>query len=117
MNVVLRADGGGLELTSDENGWTSVTLVRGDKRDPIGAERAKYLGERLRGFLERPPVELKWVFTLSETHTSAYGMQTGRDIQIRFQDRDAKFFADIVVRDEQRREWVSQLEAWQVARG
>jgi hypothetical protein len=113
-NLTLRGDGGTLGFVPNDDGWTAVTLTREQVTERIGAESIAYLVERLCRFLEQPLTEWGWVLTLSETHTTLYGAILNDTIQLRFQDRNARFFADVAIAEERRREWIGDLRAWQV---
>ena len=111
-SLSLRFACGTLNLVPNENDWARVNLCRAGSDETIGAEKSSYLAERLGLFLEHPSDTLQWVLTLSETHNTLYGEVTNDCIHLRIQNQQAMFFADIVISQQDRCEWLSQLADW-----
>jgi hypothetical protein len=101
-----------LTITLDERGvggWAQVALVSAGVRRPLGAERLSYLAARLVAFLSDPVPSSRWVASLAERHTSAYGEHVEGGAVLRLQDRDGEEFTKVMVTTAEGREWLAAL--------
>jgi hypothetical protein len=110
--IVLSASSGSLSLTIDEDGvggWCKVHLLTERTDRPLGAERVKYIATQLRSFLADSSPSRRWVLSLAELHTSAYGEHAEGETIIELQDGNAKWFARLVLSPAERSEWIREL--------
>jgi hypothetical protein len=110
--IVLRSSSGSLALTVDEEGiggWCKVQLLMGDVGRPLGAERLKYIATQIRAFLGDSSPSRRWILSLSELHTSAYGEHAAGETVIELQDANAKWFAKLVLTPTEKGEWMREL--------
>ncbi len=110
--IVLSSSSGSLTLTFDEQGiggWCQVHLLVAGVGHPLGAERLKYIATRLRAFLEDPAPSQRWVFSLSELHTSAYGEHVAGGAILRLQDAHGKWLTKLVLTPTEKGGWMRQL--------
>ena len=110
--VVLSSSSGGLTITCDEQGlggWCQVHLLVSGVSRPLGAERLKYLVARLSSFLTDTAPGLRWVFSLSEQHTSAYGEQVADNGILHLQDADGEAFANLILTGTEKKQWRETL--------
>lgn len=110
--IVLSSSSGSLTLAIDEQGvggWCQVHLLVAGVGRGLGAERLKYIASHLTSFLADPSPSRRWVFSLSELHTSAYGEQLAADTIIELQDANAQWFAKIVLTPTEKSEWMQEL--------
>lgn len=113
--LVLRSSSGNLILSLDEKGvggWCQVHLEMPGIRRPLGAERLRYVATHLASFLAESSSTQRWVFSLSELHTSAYGEHVDGEAIIHLQDADAKMFAKLVLTPTERTEWIETLSQY-----
>jgi hypothetical protein len=111
--VVLTSASGTLTLALDEKGiggWCQARLLA------AGAERLMYIAAQLAAFLADSAPGQRWIFSLSELHTSAYGEHVDGATIIALQDSDAKWFATLLLTSGERSEWLRQssryMEPW-----
>lgn len=97
--------------------WCPVFLVMGGVRRPLGAQTLSYLRKHLEAFLNAPPEALACVFALSELHTSGYGELWQDKLTLKLQDRNALFFATLVLAASNREIWHERLAAFQPSDG
>ena len=110
--IVLSSVSGTLTLTVDEKGvggWCQVHLIVSGVTRPLGAEGLKYIAAHLTSFLADPSPGQRWVLSLSELHTSAYGEYVAGEAIIRLQDADATWFAELVLTPAEISEWMQGL--------
>jgi hypothetical protein len=101
---------GVLRLTVGEREWTSVVLQAEGTERVLGAEKVGYVSKRLRDFLEHAADDdFKWILSLSEAHVRIYGKLTPDGLTLRFYDRKAVHFADLLISDEEREKWLATL--------
>jgi hypothetical protein len=111
-NIVLGSSSGSLTLTQDEKGvggWCRVHLLVSGVSRPLGAERLKYIATHLSSFLADAAPALRWVLSLSELHTSAYGEHVAGEAVLHLQDADAKVVPKLVLTPAERSEWLEAL--------
>lgn len=99
--VYLRADGEGSE---------------GGVERLLGAEVLLGLVRRMASALVQHPSELRWIFSLSERHSSLYGASRPEGWTVHLRDADAVVIAELVLSPEERARWLEQLAAFQVGR-
>ncbi len=111
--IVLRSSSSGdLTITYDEKGiggWCQVHLLVSGIRQPLGAERLKYIVTHLSSFLAGTATGLRWVLSLSERHTSIYGEHVGVEAILHLHDADAKVFAKLVLTGAEKKQWRDML--------
>lgn len=110
--LTLTSASGSLTLTVDsqgEGGWCRVELVTSDAARPLGAERLSYVATRLTSFLQDASPGHRWVFSLSELHTSAYGEHYDGTVTLELQDASAITFAVLTLSPAERTEWLDRL--------
>jgi len=110
--IHLTTSSGSLTVSPDENGvgdWCQVHLLASGERQPLGAETLKYIAAHLRSFLEDSSPGQRWVFSLSELHTSAYGEHLAEGATIHLHDADATMFARLVLTPAEITEWLSKM--------
>jgi hypothetical protein len=110
--IVLRNSSGSLTLTLDEKGvgdWCQVHLLVSGMSRPLGAERLKYIAAYLASFLADTSPGQRWVLSLSELHTSAYGEHVAGGAIIHLQDADAKMFAKLVLTPAEKSQWLQEM--------
>jgi hypothetical protein len=110
--IVLGSSSGSLTLALDEEGvggWYKVHLVAEGVGRQLGAERLKYIAKQLTSFLADPSPGRRWILSLAELHTSAYGEHASGQAIIELQDADAKWFAKLVLTPAEKGEWLRQL--------
>jgi len=103
--------------TAGGDRWCPVYLMMGGVRRPLGAQTLKYLRKRLETFLDAPPEALACVFALSELHTCGYGEFRQAELRLKLQDRNAVFFATLVLAASDRETWHERLAAFQPSDG
>lgn len=72
----------------------------------------KYIVTHLWSFLAGTTPGLRWVLSLSERHTSAYGEHVGEEAVLHFQDSDAKVFAKLVLTRAEKVQWMEILSQY-----
>ena len=78
--------------------WSRCYFIIDGESIFIGAERPEYLYKQLLAFYNIWPREIKWILSLSETHTSIYGKAIDEEYaNIQIQDKDAKIIYDKVI--------------------
>jgi hypothetical protein len=87
-----------------------MLLVIDEVERKLGAHTFDYMRDHLCKFLEQPTDEMAWVLSLMEMHTSMYGYATASGVILRLQDKDAKFFADLHISQDERKHWLSILQ-------
>jgi hypothetical protein len=110
--IVLNSLSGSLTLTFDERGvdeWCQVHLLLSGVCRPLGAERLKYIAAHLASFLADTSPGQRWVFSLSELHTSAYGEHIAGEAILHLQNADAKMFAKLVLTAVEKSQWKLEL--------
>jgi hypothetical protein len=111
--MLLSSSSGDLTVTFDEQGvggWCQVHLLVSGVSEPLGAERLKYIVTHLSSFLAGTTPGLRWVLSLSERHTSAYGEHVGEgEAILHLQDADAKVFAKLVLTRAEKKQWMEIL--------
>lgn len=110
--IMLGSSSGDLTLTTDENGvggWCQVQLRVPDGSRPLGAERLKGIAARIKSFLSDPAAALRWVFNLSELHTSVYGEHVGGGAILHFQDANGEMFAELALTPAEKSDWLEIL--------
>ena len=110
--IVLASSSGSLTLALDEKGtggWCQVHLLVAGVGRPLGAEQLKYIARHFTAFLADPPPNQRWILSLSELHTSAYGQRVAGETIIELQDAEAKWFAKLVLTPAESTEWMRQL--------
>lgn len=110
--VLLRSSSGDLTVTHDEQGiggWCQVHLAVPGASRPLGAERLKYIVTHLSSFLANATSGLRWVLSLSERHTSAYGEHVAGEVILHLQDADGKMFAKVVLTEAEKKQWSDVL--------
>jgi hypothetical protein len=110
LGLTLTAGDVALHMAAGETGWAKVVLRERWNTHQLGAAMSQDLVRRLLTFMSKPPLELRWVLTLSESHSSVYGLRDQAGVLLRFQDRNAVFFADLRLDDSVRQAWIDQLE-------
>ena len=120
MVAELPAGSARLILSADDSDWCQVSLDLGELY-PLGAESCPILVEKLlkslRVEVSGPEsgtidgVEVTWVLSLSERHTTIYTAQRDDLRALYFQGADGSLIARLDLSEEQRLEWVSLLEA------
>src|SRR5271157_5569654 len=101
-SVELDAKRGTLKLRALDPSWVRLVLLQDGVERELGAETLKYILDHVRAFLKHPSAQLKWVLTLSETHVTVYGSLVTEGVLLKFQDKDAKFFAELQVSEAER---------------
>ena len=110
--IVLSSSSGSLTLTLDEKGfgaWCQVHLLVSGVSRPLGAERLEYIAGHLVSFLADTTPSLRWVFSLSELHCSAYGEHLAGEAILHIQDAYAKWFAKLVLTPAEKSQWMQEL--------
>lgn len=110
--IVLRSSSGSLTLALYEKGvggWCQVHLLMTDICRPLGAERLQYIATHLTSFLSDATPGQRWVLSLSELHTSAYGEHVAGEAIIHLQDADGKMFAKLTLTTEEKKHWMQAL--------
>ena len=107
--IVLRTSGGSLTITPDKRIWSQVHLTTPGASRPLGAESLEYIAGHLVSFLADTTPSLRWVFSLSELHCSAYGEHLAGEAILHFQDADAKMLAKLVLTPAERSQWMLEL--------
>ncbi len=110
--IELSSSSGSLTLTVDEKGiggWCQVHLLLSGASRPLGAERLKYIAAHLASFLADTSRGQRWVLSLSELHTSAYGEHIAGGAIIHLQDADARMFATIELTTAEKSQWLQEL--------
>lgn len=110
--IVLSSSSGTLTLAIDEQGvggWCQVHLLVAGVERRLGAERLKYIVSHLTSFLADPSPSRRWVFSLAELHTSAYGEHVAAETIIDLQDANAQWFAKMVLTPTEKSEWMQEL--------
>jgi len=101
---------GTLTLSVNEDGWTQVVLHRSSERCRLGAETFDLIAGNLRVFLGRQMNSgMKWVFSLSELHSSVYGAHVEGMVILTVQDARGFVLATLEVSSEQQKEWLDLL--------
>jgi len=110
--IELSSSSGSLTLALDEKGvggWCQVHLLVSGASRPLGAERLKYIAAHLASFLADTSPGQRWVLSLSELHTSAYGEHVAGEAIIHLQDADAKMFAKLVLTPAEKSQWLQEM--------
>jgi len=110
--IELSSSSGSLTLALDENGvgsWCQVHLYVSGASRPLGAETLKYIAAHLASFLADTSPGQRWVFSLSELHTSAYGEHVAGGAVIHLQDADAQMFAKLVLTPDEKNQWLQEV--------
>lgn len=110
--IKLSSSSGSLTLALDEKGvggWCQVHLLVSGASRPLGAETLKYIAAHLASFLADTSPGQRWVLSLSELHTSAYGEHVAGEAIIHFQDADAKMFAKLVLTPAEKSQWLQEM--------
>lgn len=110
--IVLDSSSGSLVLSLDEEGvggWCRVQLLVEGTGRPLGAERLKHIAEQLKSFLADASPGRRWIFGLSELHTSAYGEHCPHETIIDLQDGNAKWFARLELTPDEKHAWMLKL--------
>ena len=107
--ILLRTRTATLEIHPNEHGWSQVQLTTAGMSRPLGAETLKYLTTRIRAFLSDPAPGQRWVLSLSELQVSVYGEHLTEGAVLHFQDANAKMFADVVITDAAKKQWIQEL--------
>jgi hypothetical protein len=121
MVTMLSSGAAGLALSADASGWCEVELRLPDRRYSIGADSERVVvGRLLQGLaptLSGPGagaiggMEVKWVLSLAERHTTIYAADYEGNRLLFLQDADANLIGRIELTDPDRRRWVDTLEA------
>lgn len=104
---------GSLRVIVDSDGvgdWCQVHLVGPTADRPLGAERRAYLVARLTAFLADPTPGLRWVFSLAERHTSAYGEHAADHVMLHLQDASATWIGSLHLTTHDRDAWLQLLD-------
>jgi hypothetical protein len=110
--IVLGCSTGSLILVFDKNGvddWCQVFLSVESGELPLGAERMRYVAKQLLLFLSDSSNGLRWVFSLTELHSSGYGDHVDRETRLELQNADGKVVATLVLTSAERLEWIAAL--------
>jgi hypothetical protein len=107
--ILLRTSTATLEIRPNEHAWSDVQLTTAGMSRPLGAETLKYLTTHIRAFLSDPAPGQRWVLSLSELHVSVYGEHLAEGVVLHFQDAHAKMFADVVITDAEKTQWIQEL--------
>lgn len=110
--IVLSSSSGSLTLAIDEQGvggWCQVHLLVAGVGRQLGAERLRYIASHVTSFLADPSPGRRWVFNLSELHTSAYGEHVAAESIIHLQGANAQWFAKLVLTPTEKSEWMQEL--------
>lgn len=112
--ITLKSSGSTLILTVDAEGvggWCNMELRVEGATIRLGAERLEYIADHLRSFLADASPGSRWIFSLSELHTSAYGEHGAGGATIQLTDAKAKSLARLVLTADEKNEWMRQLAA------
>jgi hypothetical protein len=107
--ILLRTSTATLEIHPNEHAWSEVQLTTSGMSRPLGAETLKYLTTHIRAFLSDPTPGQRWVLSLSELHVSVYGEHLAEGAVLHFQNAHAKMFADVVITDAEKTQWIQEL--------
>jgi hypothetical protein len=113
--ALLTSASGTVSLSLDEQGvgeWCQVHLLVSGARRPLGAERLSYIAAHLATFLTDTSPGRRWVFSLAELHTSAYGAHVAGEATIQLQDSGAKMFASLTLTLAEQAAWVQALSRY-----
>ena len=111
-SIELSSSSGSLTIALDEKGiggWCQVHLLVSGASLPLGAERLKYIAAHLASFLADTSPGQRWVLSLSELHTSAYGEHVEGGAIVLLQDADAKMFAKLVLTPAEKSQWLREV--------
>ncbi len=112
LPIELSSSSGSLRLVPDEKGvggWCQVHLLVSGANRPLGAETLKYITAHLASFLADTSPGCRWVLSLSELHTSAYGEHVAGEAIIHLQDTDAKMLAKLVLTPAEKSQWLQEM--------
>lgn len=121
MVIVLTSGPVTLTLSADASGWCKVQLAHAGQLLQLGADTKSVVIERLmQGLLDElrgqssgliDGINVTWVLSLAERHTSIYAAQHEHKKLLFFQDADGKVVARIELTDEDRQRWLRELES------
>ena len=121
MVVELRAGATALRLTCDERNWCRASLgTPSGSGQELGADDKNVLVSRLRAALagnigptigQIDGLDVSWVTTLSEMHSTLYAVDLDGDLELFFQDATGRLTARIGLSSLVRAEWMQQLDA------
>jgi hypothetical protein len=121
MVIELQAGGSVLRLTCDHRNWCRASLRTPIECDrELGADDKNVLTGRLRGALagnigtaigKIEGVDVSWVTSLSENHSTIYAAEIGADLELFFQDATGNLAARIRLSSLVRAQWMQQLDA------
>ena len=121
MVTVLDSGSTQLMLSTDASRWCEMELAFDGRRLPIGADVEYIVIERLlrglRDSLTGPSagsiggIEVVWILSLAERHTSVYASQYEGKRILFFQDADGNLLTRIELADTDRQRWIRELQA------
>ena len=107
--IVLPGSNGTLTITSDERAWCQVRLTTSRLSQLLGAATLNDIAAHLVAFLEDTAPGQRWVLSLSELHTSAYGEHVPGKVIFHLEDADGTMFAKLVITEAQKLQWIREL--------
>lgn len=111
-HVELRSASGTLLIAVDAlgvGGWCQVQLIAAGGTRPLGAEQWKYISAHLSSFLADTSPGQRWVFSLAERHTSAYGEHVAGAAVLHLEDADGRIFARLVLSSAEIDQWLHDM--------
>jgi hypothetical protein len=112
MPLALRGKNGELRFTRDTagtGGWCHVVLIADGIERPLGAERQKYITDQFLRFFSETSIDVRWILSLSELHSSLYGCDSGEDVIIHIQDANGSSVCKLVLSQVEKASWIQEL--------
>lgn len=105
-----------LAIQPNDRGSGRVRFVEAGTSRSLGAETLKYIARPLLDFLSDRTLSLGWILSLSgSTRVHARRALLGIGPCCILQDKDANMFAELVIADDEKKQWIQELTRWRRA--